>query len=193
MKFTKPLILFFTIISILPVHQLKALSHSGGTNSRGCHKRRRTGGYHCHGSGTGITNFRQIYPKPDKNRENYYRNNPVNLSNGCSIAHRTPTDAVNIFSDHFFHSLNPDMKGLSITSDQTNLKREWIAIHDFVSKNIIYNLPVGSFVGSKSDLSDVVFYTRHPERKGRKIESHENVLKGEWLSILNRLNCHIVY
>jgi uncharacterized protein YdeI (BOF family) len=25
-----------------------AFAHSGGTNSEGCHKETRTGGYHCH-------------------------------------------------------------------------------------------------------------------------------------------------
>ena len=28
-----------------------ALSHSGGTDSSGCHNDRKTGGYHCHSSG----------------------------------------------------------------------------------------------------------------------------------------------
>ena len=33
-----------------------AFSHSGRTNSAGCHTNHQTGGYHCHNSGTGSSN-----------------------------------------------------------------------------------------------------------------------------------------
>lgn len=29
-----------------------AFAHGGGLNSEGCHNNRKTGGYHCHGSGS---------------------------------------------------------------------------------------------------------------------------------------------
>lgn len=51
--------IFITFIS-------QAYSHSGGTNSDGCHKNHKTGGYHCHNSGS----YRQ--PNASTSSQNNY-------------------------------------------------------------------------------------------------------------------------
>lgn len=35
----------------------EAYAHSGRTNSSGCHNNRKTGGYHCHNSGSGSSSY----------------------------------------------------------------------------------------------------------------------------------------
>jgi len=54
---------FFIILSFLSIQ--KAFSHSGRTNSSGCHNNRKTGGYHCHNGGY-VTP--PIYQKPEINK-----------------------------------------------------------------------------------------------------------------------------
>lgn len=40
----KLLLTAFFLVLFVPA----TLAHSGGTNSQGCHKNHKTGGYHCH-------------------------------------------------------------------------------------------------------------------------------------------------
>tara|TARA_Y100001978_G_scaffold133285_1_gene119158 strand:- start:458 stop:1351 length:894 start_codon:yes stop_codon:yes gene_type:complete len=54
---------FFIILSLLSIQ--KAFSHSGRTNSSGCHNNRKTGGYHCHNGGYVAP---PIYQKPEINK-----------------------------------------------------------------------------------------------------------------------------
>lgn len=68
----KILILVFIIIFI---HN-DAYSHSGGTNSSGCHNNRKTGDYHCHGDKPG----RKDYKNYDARRTNP-KSNPKSNSN----------------------------------------------------------------------------------------------------------------
>jgi len=37
-----------TLAALFMVGTTVAYAHSGGTNSEGCHKNHKTGGYHCH-------------------------------------------------------------------------------------------------------------------------------------------------
>ena len=57
---------FFIILSFLSIQ--KAYSHSGRTNSSGCHNNRKTGGYHCHNGGYIAP---PIYQKPEINIPKY--------------------------------------------------------------------------------------------------------------------------
>ena len=57
---------FFIILSFLSIQ--KAFSHSGRTNSSGCHNNRKTGGYHCHNGGYVAP---PIYQKPEINKPTF--------------------------------------------------------------------------------------------------------------------------
>ena len=59
--------IFFCIGMIIFIMQsFNAYSHSGRTNSEGCHNVKKTGGYHCHGSGSS--------PKINKNSNDSNQN-----------------------------------------------------------------------------------------------------------------------
>lgn len=36
------------IAAVLTLNSMAALAHSGGTDSKGCHRNHKTGDYHCH-------------------------------------------------------------------------------------------------------------------------------------------------
>jgi hypothetical protein len=60
------------IIIFLLLINSTALSHSGRTNSEGCHNNRKTGSYHCHGKKHNNTRktdstIRRLYQKVDNN------------------------------------------------------------------------------------------------------------------------------
>jgi hypothetical protein len=42
-------------------------------------------------------------------------------------------------------------------------------------------------VGDENQLTNLVFFTRHPERRGHRLQPHERQLVQEWLDIRNRL------
>ncbi|MCD5971350.1 MULTISPECIES: YHYH domain-containing protein [Pseudomonas] len=41
-------LLAVVIVAFLSMASVTALAHSGGTDSKGCHRNHKTGDYHCH-------------------------------------------------------------------------------------------------------------------------------------------------
>lgn len=56
--------LLVSIIACLTVSSA-ATAHSGRTNSSGCHNNTKTGGYHCHNSGSGSGSLSSLFSKKD--------------------------------------------------------------------------------------------------------------------------------
>ena len=126
MRSIKTFALLLTAISFVSLQHQAASSHSGRTNSSGCHNNRQTGGYHCHnsGSGGGSSHYRRNYSYPRTNSRNYKQHNSVGVSNSCS---RTA------LTDTVFYSRHPELEGRKIKSYEQDLKNEWLRIYNQVN------------------------------------------------------------
>ena len=72
------------LVSLLVVDD--SIAHSGRTNSSGCHNNRRTGGYHCHNSGT--------KKRPKIKRRRTRSGKQLNRNNGWSTEKRRASTSV---------------------------------------------------------------------------------------------------
>jgi hypothetical protein len=55
------------------------------------------------------------------------------------------------------------------------------------NEQLAVRFAIASGVRDENKLTDLIFNIRHPERQGRRLESHEQQLIREWLDIRDRL------
>ncbi|NEO38104.1 MAG: hypothetical protein F6J90_17920 [Moorea sp. SIOASIH] len=113
-----------------------------------------------------------------------------------------PEFVLHDFTDFYFWQLNPEMSNNSLKSDQTQYNQEWLAIKETLKDRIVWrklptcdgytdahenyagDLNYSYFVNDNQEtitaLINAVFYSRHPELKGRKIRPSETHLIREW-------------
>jgi len=112
------------IIFILLVSPISVLSHSGRTNSEGCHTNRRTGEYHCHSKSTTNTkkdarNSVNIQARTRARSDSRKYICSFNFYNCSDFA--THKEAQNVYEhcggiDNDIHKLDRDKDGLACES-----------------------------------------------------------------------------
>jgi hypothetical protein len=103
-----------------------------------------------------------------------------------------PTSALDQHTDSYFRDIHPEMRDKKIQPHQTQYQKEWSAIREVLRNRLSYgkvcykdgyDYDVADYGGTLMALTDAVFYVRHPELTGRKIEPGETWLTKEWNSI----------
>ncbi|MFW6359941.1 MAG: hypothetical protein ACOC0N_12110 [Chroococcales cyanobacterium] len=120
-------------------------------------------------------------------------NTDPNFSRSVLIASTPPKAEIDRWTDDFFYSLHPEMRGRKIQPHQTFYMRDWNIIRRFVSRHLVWTDISCVSDGSQfawfpdtlmaSDLTDALFYARHPELNGRPIRRGETALAEEWNAI----------
>ncbi len=103
--------------------------------------------------------------------------------------------AVNQWTDRLFAALRPEMAYRNIEADETDAKRDWLAVQGQVRATLKGAPGCDGSPGYRpdltkariDDLADAVFYARHPELEGQKLADATGDLAAEWKSIRKRL------
>ncbi len=118
----------------------------------------------------------------------------------CSQAIASVPDSVlNKFTNLLFWTIHPEMHDKKIQPNQTEYQKEWLAIREVLQDKLIYDTrveycgrPGYLLTNSGNDpyiaLADAIFYTRHPELGGGKIQLNETHLQEEWNAIFKSLH-----
>lgn len=112
-------------------------------------------------------------------------------------AQLTRQEAIDRISDVFFYQVNPELHYRKIQPDETLYVPEWRAIQNAVSQNIAYRKACDDDINNTwaladdrkayDQVADAVFYSRHPERLGRRISPDETDLSRKWSQIRNSI------
>jgi hypothetical protein len=107
-----------------------------------------------------------------------------------------PASVLDQSTDSYFWNVHPEMLNRSIQPNQTQYKKEWLAIREVLKDRLVwmvlpycyaepgtYGYEVEDYGETVTALTDVVFYARHPELNGRKIRPGETALVEEWNAI----------
>jgi hypothetical protein len=116
-------------------------------------------------------------------------------------------EAINSITDWVFYSVNPQLKKRKLRSNEHGYIREWQRIRAALEPRVIPSAeacaaplepgdvewefsPINgeSFNKTYDYLADVIFHSRHPERKGRKIRPDERAAVNEWSSIRRKIH-----
>ena len=117
------------------------------------------------------------------------------------------TEAINSITDWVFYRVNPQLKNRKLRSNEYGYIREWQRIRAALEPRVIPSAeacpappspgepewefsPINgeSFDKTYDLLADVIFHSRHPERKGRKIRPNERAAVNEWSSIRGKIH-----
>lgn len=63
MKFGSTSVIIFLVLVLMVFTDKPSYAHSGRTNSEGCHRDRKHGGYHCHRHGKFLKDFHALMAK----------------------------------------------------------------------------------------------------------------------------------
>jgi hypothetical protein len=100
--------------------------------------------------------------------------------------------------DYLFYQKHPELGQRKLRKNETTLVNEWLQIKSNLSacsqQNTVASTPKSSpspvIVQTSNNqeidqLADRIFYERHPELRGRKIQANETYLAQEWQTIRN--------
>lgn len=114
---------------------------------------------------------------------------------------------VNELTDWLFYQVNPELNNRPLrSSDNPRYLREWRRLREAIDRRVIPSIeacgllhssdfpewefsPINgqSFESTYDSLTDVIFYSRHPERRGRQIQPNERAAAREWSSIRDKI------
>jgi hypothetical protein len=103
-----------------------------------------------------------------------------------------PASVLDQYTDSYFGDIHPEMREKKIQPNQTQYKKEWLAIREALRSRLSYgrvcykdgyDYDVENYGDALIAITDAVFYVRHPELVGRKLGPSETRLIGEWNSI----------
>lgn len=115
-------------------------------------------------------------------------------------------EAINSITDWVFYRVNPQLKNRKLRSNEYGYIREWQRIRAAIEPRVIPSAeacaapldpgdtewdfsPINgeSFDNTYDRLADVIFNSRHSERKGRQIRPDERAAVNEWSSIRGKI------
>ncbi len=129
---------------------------------------------------------------------------PQAANGGTEVIRQAPTQLIDEYTDHFFYQANPQLQGRQLTSRDRNYIREWENLRAAIAPLIkptevacAFAEPDGNWefhFGGQPDsysnpydyLTDVIFYSRYPQRIGQKLQPGTTDAQ-EWSAIRKRL------
>lgn len=115
---------------------------------------------------------------------------------------------INSTTDWVFYQVNPQLNNRKLRSNEHGYIREWQRIRAAIEPRVVTIeeacpgaigddikwkwefSPINgeSFEKTYDLLADVIFHSRHPERKGRQISRDERAAANEWASIRDKIH-----
>jgi len=107
-----------------------------------------------------------------------------------------PGQVLDQWSNSYFWYVRPEMLNRRIQPSQKLYQREWLAVRAVLQEKLVwmqlpgcvsdsgeYDYELPDYKDAHTAIADAVFYTRHPELRGRKLRPSETRLIEEWNSI----------